>query len=268
MQRWGISGPQFLLYYLVAVIVGLAVAWFARRWANRTTPVELPSTVDFAEAAFLAGGTDRVVEVAVARLVHSEQVTVNRKGVLSAPGDPTSVHPIDREVHHIVRQQPAKVHTLRRRLRAMPQVRALAERTAAGQRSRSPRERATLKYASLALLCLVVAIGVTRVATDIADGESVVYLFFTVVVSMAVVPAFHIVVWSLPIRTHRTNPVVALAARQLDGVDRVAVSGLAAYPDDRLRETLVASAAQPKKKVRYHQPETPIDYDAGREWSG
>ncbi|MEO3926908.1 hypothetical protein ABGB07_23995 [Micromonosporaceae bacterium B7E4] len=51
------------------------------------------------------------------------------------------------------------------------------------------------------------------------------------------------------------SPVVTLAARQLDGVDRVAVSGLAAYPDEELRATLVASATPPKRKGRGRQRE-------------
>ncbi|MEN3616133.1 TIGR04222 domain-containing membrane protein [Plantactinospora sp. ZYX-F-223] len=261
MQPWGISGPQFLLLYPIAVIAGLAVAEYARRWANRTAPAELPSAVEFAEVAFLAGGTDRVVDAAVARLVHSEQLRVNRKGGLSAPGDPASDHPIGRDVHSVVRQQPTKVHALRRRLKAMPQVRALAERVAAGQRSRSRWERALATYASLALLCLVFAVGMARLVDGITDGYPIGYLLIQLIVSMAIIPAFYIAVWPLPARTRRNNPVVALAARQLDGVDRVAVSGMAAYPDEELRAALVASATPPeKKKGRGRQRETYYSY--------
>ncbi|MDW5326929.1 TIGR04222 domain-containing membrane protein [Plantactinospora sp. KLBMP9567] len=201
MQPWGISGPQFLLLYPLAVIAGLAVAGYARRWANRTAQAELPPTVEYAEVAFLAGGTDRAVDAAAARLVHSERLRVNRKGVLSAPGDPASDHPIDRDVYEVVRQQPTKVHALRRRLKAMPQVRALSERVAAGQRSRSPRERALAKYASLALLCLVLAVGVARLVDAITDGYPVGYLLIQLIVSMAIISTFYIGVWPLPARS-------------------------------------------------------------------
>ncbi|MDW5326930.1 hypothetical protein [Plantactinospora sp. KLBMP9567] len=49
---------------------------------------------------------------------------------------------------------------------------------------------------------------------------------------------------------------MTLAARQLDGADRVAVYGMAAYPDEELRATLVASATPPKSKGRGRQRET------------
>ncbi|MFC5744635.1 hypothetical protein [Actinomadura rugatobispora] len=123
MHSWAVSVLRFLLSCPVAVIVGRAAVWYGRRWAGRTTPVEPPSTV-----TFLAGGTDRVVDAAVARFV---QFGENRKDALSAPDDPASDHPIDRDVH----QHPAKVHALRRRLKVMPRERALAEHTSTGCRA-------------------------------------------------------------------------------------------------------------------------------------
>ncbi|GAB3450747.1 TIGR04222 domain-containing membrane protein [Actinophytocola sediminis] len=249
MQPWGISGPAFLLCYVLAVLIGLGVADHARRWSNRTTLTELPSTVDFAEAAFVAGGTDRVVDTAVARLVHSEQFRVTRKGVLSAPGDPVADHPIDRDVHQALGHRSMKVYALRKRVRAMPEVQALAARITGGRRARSPRARALAKYASLALLCLVVAVGVARLVNGFANGLPVGFLFLLLVVSMAVIPAYYLVVWPLATgRPARGDPVLALARDQLAGVDLVAVSGLAAYPDEGLRATLRTSATPPKRK--------------------
>lgn len=258
MQPWGISGPLFLLYYTVAVVAGFAVAWYARGWAGRPSPADPPSTVDFAEAAFVAGGTGRVIDTAVARLVAGARFRVNRKGVLSAPGDPVSDHPVDRDVHQALGHRSMKAYQLRKRVKAMPEVQALAARVTAARGHRSATARALAKYGSMALLLLVVAAGVVRAVEGIAADRPVGYLVVLLVVSVSLIAAFYLAFWSMPVRTPNNDPVLVLARRRLAGVDLVAVSGLSAYPDEELRATLVASATPPKPKGR--KPEAQYHY--------
>jgi len=250
---WGLSGPAFLLLYSLAVLAGLAVAWWARSWSARTRPATEPSAVDFAEAALVAGGTDRLVDTVAARLVHSGHFRLSGKGVLSAPGGEPE-HPVDADVWRALGSRSLKLYMLRKRVRAMPEVRALADRLAAARTGRSPRARALAKYGSMALQALVVVVGVVRVADGVAHGRPVAYLIILLMVSLAVIAAFYLAVWPLPSRPWRRDPVLVLARRTLTGPDRVAAEGLDAYPDERLRAVLVASGTAPAKKIRPVEP--------------
>ncbi|SDC43993.1 TIGR04222 domain-containing membrane protein [Actinokineospora iranica] len=82
-EPWGISGPEFLRLYLVAagfaVLIALAVRIMARTAsATERTPGQL--TLD--ELAYLAGGTRRVVETAVARLLDEGKLRISRTGAV------------------------------------------------------------------------------------------------------------------------------------------------------------------------------------------
>lgn len=252
MHPWGLSGPEFLWLYAAGMVLGGAVVLYARRWAGRRTPAEEPSTVDYAEVAYLAGGTDRVVDAAVARLVHSEQFRVSRKGVLSAPTDPASEHPIDRDVHQALGHRSMKAYQLRKRIKAMPDVHALAEMIDTLRPPRSPRARALARHGSMAVLWLVFTVGVVRWVNGVANDLPVGYLTVLLMLTMALIAVFYVVIWVIPTRTPRNDPLLVEARRQLGGVDLVAVDGLSAYPDEALRTTLVASATPPKRKAQKH----------------
>src|SRR4029450_4810334 len=71
MSTWGISGPQFLLLYLVLFAVTVLGVVLARRWALAPDGAAVPARLDPYEAAELNGGHDLVVITAASNLVRS-----------------------------------------------------------------------------------------------------------------------------------------------------------------------------------------------------
>lgn len=77
MNPFDLPGPQFLLFYAVlfVVLMGLA-AYF--RWSLRLPSDDIDiESLKPSEVAYLAGGADRAIDAAIARLVHSQVLAVD-----------------------------------------------------------------------------------------------------------------------------------------------------------------------------------------------
>src|SRR4030088_570733 len=85
-EPWGISGPQFLSLYLVALIIALVWTRIARLRMRRTPGGQPPRPLTVDEFAYVAAGPRRVVEASVARLLESGALRLSRSGMLRATG--------------------------------------------------------------------------------------------------------------------------------------------------------------------------------------
>lgn len=85
-EPWGISGPEFLSLYLVALIIALVWTRSVRLRLRRTPGWQPPQPLTVDEFAYLAGGPRRVVEASIARSLESGALRLNRSGMLRATG--------------------------------------------------------------------------------------------------------------------------------------------------------------------------------------
>ncbi|HEY4791968.1 MAG TPA: hypothetical protein VIJ05_11675, partial [Actinomycetes bacterium] len=75
MYTWGISGPQFLLIYLVLLAVTVLGVVLARRRALAADGAAVPARLDLYEIAELNGGGALVATTAVSSLLRKGGLT-------------------------------------------------------------------------------------------------------------------------------------------------------------------------------------------------
>src|SRR5688572_6896453 len=96
MHPWGLSGPEFLWLYAVALVVAIAVALGARMAVHRPRRPDATDRLAPEELGFLAGGPRRAVHVAIARLVDAGLVRTDRSGTVTSTADRAPAgHPLD-----------------------------------------------------------------------------------------------------------------------------------------------------------------------------
>jgi uncharacterized protein (TIGR04222 family) len=97
-RPWGLSGPEFLELYWIALAVSTAFAIFVRvrlRGTRGGAPAGAPGLPDL---AFLTGGPRRVVETSVAGLIDSGALVPARNGAVRLAGSAVADHPVDQAV--------------------------------------------------------------------------------------------------------------------------------------------------------------------------
>jgi uncharacterized protein (TIGR04222 family) len=184
-DTWGISGPQFIMIYLVLLTAGTVLAVVLRRSVTRSGPegpVRLPTP---AQAALLAEGPDRVVYATVAGLRSAGVIGAGTSGHMFASGTlPAGASRLDGAVYEAARrgvEMPA--------LAADPLVAsALAEvqSTAASagwlldsaQRGRARR--------GAALMFAVAAVGAARTGSGVANDRPVGIIIFLTLIAIMV----------------------------------------------------------------------------------
>ncbi|TWF93857.1 TIGR04222 domain-containing membrane protein [Saccharopolyspora dendranthemae] len=78
-QPWGLSGPEFLLLYGIALVVWCAIVVVVRTVVKQASKSRTDSHVlGLYERAFLHGGSDRVADTALAGLIEAGRVRVTR----------------------------------------------------------------------------------------------------------------------------------------------------------------------------------------------
>ncbi|HEX8867024.1 MAG TPA: TIGR04222 domain-containing membrane protein, partial [Lentzea sp.] len=97
-KPWGLSGPEFLQLYWVALAVAVLVAITIRAYARTARGSQPARTLDMDELAYLAGGPRRVVETAIARLLTAGELRTSRRGAVQATSTTSSLNPVDRAV--------------------------------------------------------------------------------------------------------------------------------------------------------------------------
>lgn len=99
MERpWGLSGPEFLELYWIALAVSLAFSIFVRVRLRGTRGGAPAGALGLLDIAFLTGGPRRVVETSVAGLIDAGTLVPARNGAVRLAGSAVADHPVDQAV--------------------------------------------------------------------------------------------------------------------------------------------------------------------------
>ena len=195
MDTWGISGPGFLLLYLVLLAITLAGVVLARRRALGAPPgAAVPDRLDRYEAAYLNGGCELVATTAVSVLLRaghlaSPAIRRRRRRLVAGPAPPAGAHPVEWATYQLVANRPDHPRwALGAELCRAPAMAAVRERLRQAGLAPTPEQRARYRAAGLWSLPLL-ALGVARVVAGTANGRPVgllvVLLVVTVVLAVA-----------------------------------------------------------------------------------
>ena len=251
-QPWGLSGPEFLNIYWIALGISVLFA-IGVRIRMRASRGDAPaSSVDVDELAYLAGGPRRVVEASVARLIEAEALRSTRRGTVGLIGKPTAVNAVDRTVlADAGRYSNRTVSLLMATVAQSDAVKAIATRLGdAGMLIEPGTAKRQLRVGALPMVVLFV-IGVVRWVNGIAIGAPVGWLTLQLILTAVLV-----------VLMTRSGSIKRTAAgdRALEGARSsgwketagvsaggvaglVALGGLSAHPDLALRTSLMYSAA-------------------------
>lgn len=202
----GLSGPQFLAGYLVALTMAMQWARVMRRRMRTVKGRSGLRPLSLDELAYLAGGPRRVIETAMTRLVESGALRLAENGTVRATGT-ISHDPVDNAVlADAGENSEATVTWLAARAARHDAVTAIGHRLAGLSLIVDPRvARIRLRVAVVPLL-VVSAVGLMRLANDLVHGQPVGWLTCLLVITGAAVALF-----ALGSAPHRT----VLGARTL-----------------------------------------------------
>ncbi|WP_116206675.1 TIGR04222 domain-containing membrane protein, partial [Amycolatopsis circi] len=269
-EPWGISGPQFLLFFGLAVAVVLLVqlSWpsIARsRRQNAPAVVEAPLQPDVYQLAYLAGGSDRTVDTAIATLLEQELLRVSSKGKLSAIGKRPTRKRLERAVHDAAKGGTATVALVRRSSVVQQEVDKIREDlgrrglVAVGDGPDNFRTGISVAYAALLLIGIVRAVNGAQLDRPI--GGLIALLVVTGILTLItfasrkspkkpqVTDAGHAVV----VRAREDAKVAQERPEEFAETSRngggvlfagaagvVALGGIALYPDDEMSTALLS----------------------------
>jgi uncharacterized protein (TIGR04222 family) len=193
MDTWGISGPRFLLLYVVLLAGTALVAFVAgrRALAGPGEGAVAPARLDPYEAAYLNGGSALVATTAVSNLLRGGLLATagRRRGQvrLTARKAPEAgVHPVEWATYELVAAQPSRpLGDVRAALGRSPAVAAVRERLSRGGLVPAPEQRSRYRATALVFVPLL-ALGVARVAAGSANGRPVGFLVVLLAVTVAV----------------------------------------------------------------------------------
>jgi uncharacterized protein (TIGR04222 family) len=256
---WGISGPDFVVFYVVllcaVLLVRVIVTGVVKAWARRPGRAQQGPPPTVYQLAFLAGGPDRAVDAAIAALVERGQLRVNSYKQISQTGA-RPADPLERAVADVA--QLKTTATIRAKVRRSAAMRALEE--SLDQRGLLASANRQARTFGLVLQLAVLAVGVARLVNGISLGRPVEILLFLVLVAAVLTLASVVGLANTgarrpsaagnrvlgEARAAASGPVPsgALAGGVLLGgaVAAVALGGWAMYPDDELSAALMPSA--------------------------
>jgi uncharacterized protein (TIGR04222 family) len=178
MSTWGISGPRFLLIYVVLLAATVLVVVLDRRRALAPPDgAVMPARLDQYEAATLNGGSALVATTAVANLLRGGQLAnaARRRGrparLVTRTAPTAGVHPVEWATYELVAARPNRsLGDLQAELGRAPAVAAVRERLRLGGLVPTPEQRARHRATALWFVPLLV-LGVARVAAGSANGR-------------------------------------------------------------------------------------------------
>jgi uncharacterized protein (TIGR04222 family) len=151
MHTWGISGPQFLVFYLALLGVTVLAVVLARRraLAGPHDATATPTRLDPYEAAYLNGGSGLVATIAVSNLIRDGSLanwSRRRRQVelVTRAAPPAGAHPIEWAAYQQVAAHPNRpLKAVPAALEHAPAMAAVRERLRLGGLVPTPEQRAS-----------------------------------------------------------------------------------------------------------------------------
>lgn len=246
---WGLSGPEFLWLYAGGLLLGLGWAISTRARVRRPRLSEPVPVLDDDGRAFLLGGTARVAETSIARLIASDKVRVSRDGTITATAT-SDDNPLDEAMLHEIGRRPKQPHLVLGRSYDVPLIAAVEERLAAQGFLVPTADLRRARWRALVVLGLVFVVGVVRLVNGIVEDLPVGYL--TALLAVTAVLMIVLLVRHLPRQTVHGDRAVAAAGldQRQDPARVVSVLGLGAYPDPDIRKALSGGRRRSGQRAR------------------
>ncbi|MFE9748475.1 TIGR04222 domain-containing membrane protein [Saccharothrix saharensis] len=258
MERpWGLSGPEFLELYWIALAVSLAWAIFIRvrpRWTRGGAPAGALGVLDI---AYLTGGPRRVAEASVAGLIDSGALVPARNGSVRLVGTPAADHPVDQAVLADAKRYRYRTLTLLiTSVSEQDAPRAIGRRLSELDYLVEPAEVRRRLRGGVVPMVVVFAVGVVRWVNGLLISAPVGWLTLQLVLT-------GVVIWLLlkaapTMRTAKGRAAVAEAKARAGGItarwgvtdsanaaELVALHGFAEHPNITLR-----AAVRPRPRSR------------------
>lgn len=129
-EPWGISGPEFLLCFGLALAALLVLRIAGPPLLSRRRPLGASADdgsppQDVHELAYLAGGADRAVDTAIAKLLESHRLRVNSSGRITSAGKTPKAPGLERSVHLAAKGSGATTAQVRKSTHVAPALRAI-----------------------------------------------------------------------------------------------------------------------------------------------
>ncbi|TQM80105.1 uncharacterized protein (TIGR04222 family) [Saccharothrix saharensis] len=256
MERpWGLSGPEFLELYWIALAVSLAWAIFVRvrpRWTRGGAPAGVLGVLDI---AYLTGGPRRVVEASVAGLIDSGALVPARNGSVRLVGTPAADHPVDQAVLTDAKRYRHRTLTLLiTSVSEQDAPRAIGRRLSEQDYLVEPAEVRRRLRGGIVPMVVVLAVGVVRWVNGLLVSAPVGWLTLQLVLTGVLV---RVLLKAAPsTRTAKGRDAVARARAggitggwgvtgSANAAELVALNGFAEHPDTALR-----AAVRPRPRAR------------------
>jgi uncharacterized protein (TIGR04222 family) len=184
-QPWGLSGPQFLGVYAVALAAVIIIVLLFRRAMRSAPGTFLATELSPYEVGYLSGGPRRAAEVIIAELAGTGDLRVDSRGRISEAGAGIRSGPFagsfDRAWPDGMPPGGVRTARVRDRLSADPRVTAMG----AGLRARSlliPGPRLSrLRMVTAAAIAVLLIAGLARIIEGAGNHRPVSYLVMLVI---------------------------------------------------------------------------------------
>ena len=182
-DTWGVSGPTFLLAYLVVAIAVIGAAVLTRRslaGAAAERPVTRMHERPY-DVAYLNGGAQLAVTAALSAMYRAGTISTAGRGVVVAASRPDSrADELERAIHHAATNAPVSRHALPAVGAVASALHRLEQRLVAAGLLLTEQRRQRIRLTGGWVLA-VVALGVVRIMAGYANNRPVGYLTIAVV---------------------------------------------------------------------------------------
>jgi uncharacterized protein (TIGR04222 family) len=186
-DTWGISGPTFLLAYVVLAVAVVVAAVRARRALTDVSADRPAGRIDDRpyDVAHLNGGADLALTAALSAMHRTGTIATSGRGVVVATARPESrADELERAVHHAA-AAPVSRHRLAAAGAVASALHRIEQRLVAAGLVLDAQRRQRIRLVGGWVL-VVAALGVVRVVAGAANGRPVGFLIVLVLVVLAV----------------------------------------------------------------------------------
>jgi uncharacterized protein (TIGR04222 family) len=181
-DTWGISGPTFLLAYIVLASAVIVAAVRARRALTDVSAERPAHRLDERpyDVAYLHGGAELAVTAALSAMYRTGTISTAGRGVVVAAARPESrADELERAIHHTA-ASPVSRHRLATAGAVASALHRIEQRLITAGLVLSAERRHRIRLLGGWVL-VVAALGVVRVMAGFANGRPVVFLIIAVV---------------------------------------------------------------------------------------
>ncbi|MFI9011816.1 TIGR04222 domain-containing membrane protein [Actinosynnema sp. NPDC053489] len=256
MERpWGLSGPEFLELYWIALAVSLAFAILVRVRLRGTRGGDPAGALGLFDLAHLTGGPRRVVETSVAGLIDSGALVPSRGGAVRVVGSVVADDPVDQAVlADAARYRHRTLALLVTSVSEQDAPRAVGRRLVERGHLVAPDVVARWLRLGVVPMAVLLVVGVARWVNGLVVGAPVGWLTLQLVLTAVLIA----VALRVPPLTRTASGRDAVARARAGGItggwgvtgsagaaEPVALNGLAGHPDVVVRE-----AVRPRSRAR------------------